>query len=100
LKSPNGVINVLFKKTVDEPFSLQLDLSTTAGAITEDVFQAYAPKFEPGQKAPPARVPTLLSNVSGWDLQRELIRRYKSKVLRFLPVSWSKPTEKKLKQSA
>lgn len=41
LQLPNGVINVLYKKTVDQPFNIQLDTSTTASTVSSTVSKNY-----------------------------------------------------------
>lgn len=42
LQSPNGVINVLYRKKHDNPFKIDLDISTTAETVDETITQHYA----------------------------------------------------------
>jgi hypothetical protein len=39
--APNGLINALFKKTVDTPFRISLDTTTTAGDVAEELAANY-----------------------------------------------------------
>jgi hypothetical protein len=39
--APNGLINALFKKTVDSPFRISLDTTTTAGDVAEELAANY-----------------------------------------------------------
>jgi hypothetical protein len=79
-------IQFIFRKTADAPFRIPLETSTSL---------AVSPNFSSEQRAnlevrygSADRGPGELSKHSGWDLQREVLKRYKVRAIRMLKGKW------------
>jgi hypothetical protein len=73
---------VVMQKTTDAPYVAPIDLPDLPRADDGAVGRHYAPGFEPVRG--PLQFEDMLHRVSGWSLQRELLRRYRRRITHWL----------------
>lgn len=82
-------IEFIFQKTASTPFRMPLETSTSLDVSTTlwgDANPYTNRGAMPGNENTPF-VPASMAEVSGWDLQRELLRRYRRKLASLLGLS-------------
>ena len=82
-------IEFVLRKTADRPFRMPLETGTSLG-LNSEVWKGDDPYGRRlGEHTPADAAEGQLQNVSGWELQKELLKRYRRRFLRIAGLSKS-----------
>jgi len=78
----DAALIVVLQKTIDAPYVAPIDVPDLPRVDDNAFGRHYAPVFEPDGR--PVQFEEMLHRISGWRLQRELLRRYRRRITHWL----------------